>query len=324
MSKSKKSIDATTIKIVAVICMFIDHFAAAILNRMVEYGIFATNVTLRISAATFKLEQLIVWILRGIGRISFPIFCFFIVEGFFYTKNRWKYALRLLLFAVISEVPFDLAIFGYVVYGYYQNVYFTLLIGMLTIWGMDVMKDRTEDLFTAIMFRIGACFIPALYMAGEIRNILSIFFEDLSDSTIGDTDFSVIWICTAAFIYLITVIYQKKYGKTEVRIFCSRLCLLGIGMLAADLLSTDYGSIGIVTIVLMYLLRGRGRKIFAPLFSIIVLSLTNFSEAISLVDVLLFAKYDGKRGKGMKYFFYIFYPAHLLLLGIVARCMKLI
>ncbi|MDD4415064.1 MAG: TraX family protein [Oscillospiraceae bacterium] len=70
---------------------------------------------------------------RMVGRIAFPIFCFLIVEGYFYTRNITKYALRLFAFALISEVPYDLAVKKSVFNMSRQNVFFTLLIGLLTI-----------------------------------------------------------------------------------------------------------------------------------------------------------------------------------------------
>lgn len=60
--------------------------------------------------------------LTCIGRISFPIFAFMIVEGYFHTKNLKKYVLRLLFFAVISEIPFNLAVGSRLFYPIHQNV----------------------------------------------------------------------------------------------------------------------------------------------------------------------------------------------------------
>ena len=51
--------------------------------------------------------------LTWIGRIAFPLFAFMIVEGFFHTKDRKKYILRMLIFAVISEIPFIKMFFGH-------------------------------------------------------------------------------------------------------------------------------------------------------------------------------------------------------------------
>ena len=65
-----------------------------------------------------------------IGRLSFPIFAFMIVEGYFHTKNLKKYVLRLLVFAIISEIPFNLAMGSRVFYPLHQNVLWSFLIAI--------------------------------------------------------------------------------------------------------------------------------------------------------------------------------------------------
>lgn len=77
-----------------------------------------------------------------IGRLSFPIFCFLLVEGYCHTKNLPQYMFRLFIFAVISEIPFDLVFSGHVVNPYYQNVMFTLLLGLCAIVALDRVKKE--------------------------------------------------------------------------------------------------------------------------------------------------------------------------------------
>lgn len=93
------------LKCIAVITMIIDHTGAVL---------FPDNMTL-----------------RYIGRIAFPIFCFLLVEGFFHTRDVRKYMLRLGMFAVISEIPYDLAFRDTVIEFEHQNVFFTLFIGVV-------------------------------------------------------------------------------------------------------------------------------------------------------------------------------------------------
>lgn len=119
-------LNGSYLKLIAVIAMLIDHaalifaFSAGALHR----PLFGTSYTLY-------------WAMRQIGRLAFPLFCFLLAEGFVHTKNRLKYGLSLLIFAVISEIPFDLMLSGGFLDFRHQNVYFTLLIGFLLLWLLD-------------------------------------------------------------------------------------------------------------------------------------------------------------------------------------------
>lgn len=120
------SLNRTQLKTIAVVTMTLDHIGAALVPR----------------------QLLLYSILRLIGRIAFPIFCFLLVEGFFYTKNRKKYIIRLLIFAFISEIPFDFGVyltantFSYELAFAHQNTLFTLAIGMLTMTILEKYKDK--------------------------------------------------------------------------------------------------------------------------------------------------------------------------------------
>lgn len=75
-----------------------------------------------------------------IGRLAFPIFAFQIAEGYYHTSDFKRYAKRLLLFALISEVPFNLMMGSSVINPFHQNVMFTLLLGLLGIRAVDQAK----------------------------------------------------------------------------------------------------------------------------------------------------------------------------------------
>ena len=79
-----------------------------------------------------------------LGRLAFPIFAFQISEGFFHSADRRRYAKRLFLFALLSEVPFDLIYGGTMLYPFHQNVMFTLLLGLLACCAIDRARgERT-------------------------------------------------------------------------------------------------------------------------------------------------------------------------------------
>lgn len=129
-------ISADTLKWIALITMFIDHTGASILEKLPQY------TTLD---GVFQVDM----VLRFIGRIAFPIYCFLLVEGFYKTHSRKKYVLNLLTFALISEIPFELSFMGGLNIGFH-NVYWTLLLGMLLMMTLEEIKVRKPDKYNIL------------------------------------------------------------------------------------------------------------------------------------------------------------------------------
>ena len=199
------------LKWIAIITMLIDHIGAVLFPYELGY--------------------------RIIGRIAFPIFCFLIVEGFSHTRDVRRYMVRLGIFALISELPYDLAFHGEMVYAEGQNVFFTLFLGVLMMYMMSLCSA-----------------VPLKAMAAVSIAVL------------------------------------------------------------AEVLSTDYSARGILLILIYYTFREK-RAIGLPAGA-----LWNFSYGWGMVQCCgvlaapFLAFYNGKRGPKIKYFFYVFYPAHLLVL----------
>jgi hypothetical protein len=245
------------LKMIAVITMFIDHSAASVLERLLVQMPSWGPVT----ADNFMTWRHVYIACRIIGRMAFPIYCFLLVEGFHYTRSRGKYALRLFVFALLSEVPFDLALQQSFFDVNYNNVFWTLLIGLLTIWAADVVAQKVRQ-----------------RVPHEARQRL--------------------WIGV-------------------VRIF-----VLICGALAAQLLATDYGASGVFAIYIMYLFYEQRMAGFATM--VVALGLLDGTiEFAALLMLVPLHFYDGTRGKQMKYFFYAFYPVHLLLLALLCYALGL-
>lgn len=103
-------------------------------------GIFTMTLNHGGIALAPLLGQKTFWWLNQAGRPAFIIFSFLLAEGFVHTGSRSKYLKRLLLLAVLSEIPYDLAIFGQPVYLAQQNVFWTLSMGLGVLWLYEKAK----------------------------------------------------------------------------------------------------------------------------------------------------------------------------------------
>lgn len=136
---AKSGISGSTLKLIAIFTMLIDHTAATVILQMINNGIGGQTL----------ID--IYWVMRSIGRMAFPVFCFLLVEVQIYTQQG-KYAARMFIFALISEIPFDLAINNTVLEFKSNNVFFTLLLGLLAITVLDWLKsvDKIEKASSAV------------------------------------------------------------------------------------------------------------------------------------------------------------------------------
>lgn len=221
-----KILSGSALKLIAMITMVIDHTAVMLYpvldGLLVPFSVLGRTISLY-------------WIMRKIGRLAFPLFCFLITEGYRHTSNKTRYGLRLLLFAAISELPFNL-LYSFNLFDLRsQNVFFTLFLGLLLIH-----------------------------------------------------------------------IYETKYTQ-----LIKFLAMAAVGVIAIYL-KADYGLAGILLVFVIYLLQktpAAQALIAYPLLS------GGLAAWAAFVPINL---YNGKRGfiksPLLKYTFYIFYPAHILIL----------
>lgn len=132
---SRRGLSGTALKTIACVTMLIDHIGAS----CIEAGILTPGLDIgTLSQDTLSAYPLyrLDMVLRFTGRLAFPLFCFLLVEGFVHTHNIKGYLGRLVLFGLVSEVPFDLAFSRTPFYPGAQNVYWTLALGVLAMAGL--------------------------------------------------------------------------------------------------------------------------------------------------------------------------------------------
>ena len=225
-----RGLDGGALKGIAAALMLIDHVGAILLPETV--------------------------ILRCIGRLAFPIFAFFIAEGYAHTQSFGRYLLRMAIWAAVSEIPFNLE-FGHFFVPGRQNVLWTFCLALLTLRGLEELRRETGG---------------ARYLG-----------------------------CGAA---------------------------LAAGFAAGELLRVDYGGWGVLSVALFYLCRqGRYARpgLLAGMLVLNGLCIGSMKTAVFgiQVPIQIFAVaalpllwlYNGRPGaKGWRWAFYVFYPAHLLVL----------
>lgn len=252
---SRTGITGSALKWIALFSMLLDHSAYILISPvLIDYGI--TSVADHSPAYMQALigEGAVGWfylayqMMRSIGRLAFPIYCFCLVEGVMKTGNRKQYGCRLAVFAFLSEIPFDLGFFHKLYDPEHQNIFFTLLLGYLMIWGMDILEKKSE----------------------------------------------------------------KLPGKMWTALLSQAVLFAGVAALA-EFTGCDYGAKGILAIALLYEFR------FRKAVQILAGCMAFCWEPAALLAFIPIGLYRGKRGKQNKWFFYAFYPVHLLVLYLIAQ-----
>ena len=140
--------------------------------------------------------------MRGICRIVFPIYAFLLVEGFHHTHDKKKYGLRLLMFAAISEVPWDL-LHTRMIIGSSQSVYVTLFLGFLGMCVLSSDKDTETKAVCAVIILLASLFANADYGCRGVGFILLLYVlrdQPIPQAVIGSCILSSTWKAGLAFI----------------------------------------------------------------------------------------------------------------------------
>lgn len=239
--EQKFSLNATQLKFLAIFAMVLDH----------------------IGWAFFPIGSLPAFYLHLMGRLTFPIMAYFIAKGYDYTKNRKRYFYRLLLFALLSHIPFQFFNQGRI-----NPFMFSPSLGIL------------ENLATSILFPF-ALAIPAIAMQDRwienpLPNVFGIF---LLFSLSASSDYMF-------YPILLTMLFHQAQGNRKQELFNGffAIFLLVIPILQVDFLNQLY--------------------LLGTFFALVPISLYNGNQGLA-------------KGPFFKYFFYWFYPLHLILLGLL-------
>ena len=229
MDKAKgiRCLNGTMLKIIAMVSMVIDHVGDMFFPELL-------------------------W-MRMIGRLAMPVFAFCITEGYIHTRNRKKYLLRMGIFALISEVPFDLAFEGKIGLSH-QNIMVSFFISIVALMLFDLIRGSKKDISGKYSIK---------------RTLLGI------------------------------------------------LAVIAMAVVAL-LVKADYTFFAVIAVFLFYAFKDVNPYV-RPVPGIAFLALTRnvgyyCTTGLSLIPLLL---YNGKKGKGLKWLFYVFYPGHLLLLYVL-------
>ncbi|WFA08696.1 TraX family protein [Tissierella sp. Yu-01] len=236
----KFGLSGFSLKVIACISMLVDHIGAVVFLMGVGYQ----------NLMNLGPYSILYYYSRMIGRIAFPIFSFLVVEGFIHTRNIKKYCLRMLTFALISQIPYNLAFGNRIFYTerflpafIFGNVMWTFLLGILMMRVMKLIDDK------------------------ELNKVVK---------------------------YLGYVVALLVFGGIAYLVRCDRNCW------------------GIFVIWGFYIFRGS--RALQMLSSIATFRDQAITAHLALIPI---AFYNGKRGKDIKYFFYVFYPLHLIVLYFV-------
>ncbi len=273
MNAPGKYISSFWLKIIAILGMTANHLAHAFA------WIFPYPVT---------------FILYSFGGLTFPIMAYLIVEGYMHTSNVKKYALRLGIFALVSQIPFTL------LFGFKGNIFFTLLIGLLVIWAYDRVKSKLA--FVGILI---AGVLLSYKMDWALQGPLMIFlFYALKNR--GRAGIALTMIVPFAFVIVpVLMTLPQEIIKGMETAANSAIYQLGENIEGAIALLDINGIPLAVT----------------PLA---------FSQACTLgyafigftIAIIFIMNYNGRRGRSLKWFFYAYYPAHLLIIWGIRTMMR--
>jgi len=241
--------------------------------------------------------------MRMAGRIAFPVFAFMICEGYFHTRSVKRYAARLGIVALISELPYNQFISGHLFDLKHQNTCFTLLTGLLVITCIEKLRNGGLEQLT-----------QKFQKSRLARRTDGPGGGDPARRTDGPGGGD-----PARHTYFKWSGIQAQYLP-----MASVLILLA-GMTVAEYSRMDYGAFGVAIILIYYFFRENKKLLLISLISVNLLyGVLNLAsgylpvQALAGLAAIPLYFYNGKKGRSAGLLFYIFYPAHLAAIAVAA------
>ena len=150
--KGRIRFSSNVLKIVAMITMLIDHIGFMLIGNGKLYGYDMSLYNYVSVMPTAKYWVILYRLCRIVGRSSFPIYAFLVAEGFFRTNNLFKYIVRLLVLAIISEIPYDLMVSNTLFSLNSQNVIWTYVISLIMLAAIDRLRELPVLQFIIVAF----------------------------------------------------------------------------------------------------------------------------------------------------------------------------
>ena len=278
----KYSFSNAVLKNIAYLTMLLDHFIVVIFMEIIRQRSLAGYDT-GVMSQVYSIGRLI-------GRGSFVLFAYLAVEGFLHTRSRLKYLLRLMLFALVSEVPFDLAFSGQIIDQSSQNVFFTLFLSVLVLTGWEWAGKCVRGLYRKRVSQDVSWHI----CVGVFRIVqLSVVLLGCGAAYYLKSDYKYMGVLLIFTFYLL----RKKPFYVQI---VPVACVLFLGTWSMNMLR------------------------YAEAYTIAYLIRFSMRELFGLFAFIPIALYDGTKGRQLpKAVCYGFYPVHLLVLCGIARMISM-
>lgn len=218
----RPGLDAAQLKYIACGTMLLDHIGASCLEIGLLDGLQDARVPFsRLGDPAYPQWAVFLDIaLRLIGRLAFPLYCFLLVEGFLHTRSLRRYAQRLLLFGLVSEVPFDWAFLGAPFDMSHQNVYWTLLLGLLAMAGMNRFANEDGGPSAGSLLWVAGCMAVAELLKTDyswfgilLIAALYLWRDDRRTQCMAGAMLSLYSMVTGSLAFLLVWNYNGARGK---------------------------------------------------------------------------------------------------------------